>query len=338
MIRFEENYPLKNHNTFGFDIRSKYYFEFTDPADLFVFTQSNKSWREEPILVIGEGSNLLFLDDFQGLILHPNIPGIREIREDRQNIWIEAGAGETWDEFVQYAVNYGFGGVENLSLIPGKIGAAPVQNIGAYGQEVGNCIETVKGFDLATNQPVEFSNSECEFGYRNSIFKKTLKNQVIITTVVFKLSKFPEFLLGYGDLEKRVHEKGSTNLRTIRQSVVEIRQSKLPDVREFGNAGSFFKNPEVEKTFAEKLKSEYETLPVYPVSDLKSKLAAGWLIEKAGWKGYREGDAGVHEKQALVLINYGNASGRQIFNLSQKIQQSVFEKFGVALEREVNCI
>ena len=338
MIRFKENYSLKNHNTFGIDALTKFYFEFTDPADLFQFTQSNENWHEEPVLIVGEGSNLLLLDDYSGLVLHPNIPGIREIKEDRQNIWIEAGAGETWDELVQYAVDYGFGGIENLSLIPGKVGAAPVQNIGAYGQEVGNTIELVKGFDLQTKEPVEFTSAECEFGYRSSIFKAKLNNRVVITSVVFRLSKFPEFLLGYGDLEKKVQEKGAINLRTIRQSVIEIRQSKLPDVKELGNAGSFFKNPEVENAVAEKLKLAYETLPVYQASTGKSKLAAGWLIEKAGWKGFRDGDAGVHEKQALVLVNYGNAKGKQIFDLSEKIKQSVFEKFGVEIEREVNCI
>lgn len=338
MIRFKENYSLKNHNTFGIDARAKYYFEFTDPADLYQLTQSNESWRGEPVLVVGEGSNLLLLGDYSGLVLHPNIPGISEIKEDRQNIWIEAGAGEIWDELVQYAVDYGFGGIENLSLIPGKVGAAPVQNIGAYGQEVGNVVELVKGFDLQTSQPVEFTATECEFGYRSSIFKTKLKNRVVITSVVFRLSKFPEFLLGYGDLEKKVDEKGAINLRAIRQSVVEIRQSKLPDVKALGNAGSFFKNPEVQNAVAEKLKAEFDTLPVYPATPGKSKLAAGWLIEKAGWKGFRDGDAGVHEKQALVLVNYGNATGKQIFDLSEKIKQSVFKKFGVELEREVNCV
>lgn len=338
MIRFSENYPLKNHNTFGIDARAKFYFEFTEPADLFVFTQSNESLRDEPLLLIGEGSNLLLLGDFNGLVLHPNIPGIKEIKEDRQNIWLEAGAGETWDELVQYAVDYGFGGIENLSLIPGKVGAAPVQNIGAYGQEVGNVIELVKGFDLQTSQQVEFTTAECEFGYRSSIFKTKLKNRVVITSVVFRLSKFPEFSLRYGDLERKVNEKGAVNLHTVRQSVIEIRQSKLPDVKALGNAGSFFKNPEVDSQFAANLKEKYAQLPVYQSTVGKSKLAAGWLIEHAGWKGFREGDAGVHERQALVIVNYGNATGREIFDLSEKIRHSVFEKFGVELEREVNCV
>jgi UDP-N-acetylmuramate dehydrogenase len=338
MIRFSENFSLKQHNTFGIDARAKYFFEFTDIEDLAVFLNSNESIGEEKILVIGEGSNILFLNDIDGLVIHPNLPGIQIVKEDRQKIWIEVGAGEVWDEFVQYAVDYELGGIENLSLIPGSVGAAPVQNIGAYGQEVGNVVEKVKGYDLIQNRMVEFSAKECEFGYRSSIFKYALKNSFIITSVVFRLEKFPEFVLNYGQVEEKAKAKGEVNLPNIREAVIEIRQSKLPDTKELGNAGSFFKNPEVDTVFAEKLKSMYENIPVYPAGNGKSKLAAGWLIEKAGWKGVREGDVGVHEKQALVLVNYGNATGQQIFDFSSKIKQSVSEKFGVDLEREVNCV
>lgn len=338
MIRFSENYSLKQHNTFGIDVTSKYFFECTEPDDLIVFFKSNESWKEEKNIIIGEGSNILFLDDFEGLVIHPNIPGIQVVKEDRQNIWMEVGAGEVWDEFVEYTVNYQLGGIENLSLIPGSVGAAPVQNIGAYGQEVGNVIEKVKGFDLVRNQPAEYSAAECEFGYRSSIFKGTLKNKFIITSVVFKLDKFPEFVTGYGQMEDIVKAKGEINLYNIRDAVIEIRSSKLPDVKELGNAGSFFKNPVVESAVADNLKLQFENIPVYSANKGFSKLAAGWLIEKAGWKGIREGDVGVHEKQALVLVNYGSASGKQIFDFSEKIKQSVFEKFGVELEREVNCV
>jgi UDP-N-acetylmuramate dehydrogenase len=338
MIRFSENYSLKQHNTFGIEARAKYFFEFTDVEDLSVFLNSNETIKDEKIIIIGEGSNILYLNDFDGLVIHPNLPGIQIIKEDRQNIWIEVGAGEVWDEFVQYSVDYQLGGIENLSLIPGSVGAAPVQNIGAYGQEVGNIVEKVKGFDLKTNMPVEFSAEQCEFGYRSSIFKSKLKNSFIITSVVFRLEKFPEFVLNYGQVEEKVKEKGEVNLHTIREAIIKIRQSKLPDVKELGNAGSFFKNPEVELAIAEKLKTQYENLPVYPTKTGFAKLAAGWLIEKAGWKGMREGDVGVHEKQALVLVNYGNSTGQQIYDFSEKIKQSVFVKFGVELEREVNCI
>jgi UDP-N-acetylmuramate dehydrogenase len=338
MIRFSENYSLKLHNTFGIEAHAKYFFEFTDIEDLSVFLNSNESIGDEKILIVGEGSNILFLNDFNGLVIHPNLPGIRIVKEDRQNIWIEVGAGEVWDEFVQYAVDYQFGGIENLSLIPGSVGAAPVQNIGAYGQEVGNVVEKVKGFDLKNNMPIEFSAEQCEFAYRNSIFKSGLETGFIITSVVFKLEKFPEYVLNYGQVEEKAKGKGEVNLHTIRQAIIEIRQSKLPDVRELGNAGSFFKNPEVNVEIAEKLKAEYQNLPVYPTKIGKAKLAAGWLIEKSGWKGIREGDVGVHGKQALVLVNYGNSTGKQIYDFSEKIKQSVLEKFGVELEREVNCV
>ncbi len=338
MIRFSENYSLKQHNTFGVDARAKYFFEFTELEDLMVFLNANDSLKEEKLIVIGEGSNILFLNDFDGLVIHPNIPGIQIVKEDRQNIWVEVGAGEVWDEFVQYAVDYQLGGIENLSLIPGSVGAAPVQNIGAYGQEVGNVVEKVKGFDLNTRLPREFSADQCEFGYRSSIFKNVLKNSFIINSVVFRLEKFPEFILSYGQVEEKAKANGEVNLASIRQAVIEIRQSKLPDTKELGNAGSFFKNPEVDSEIAEKLKLQFENIPVYPANNGKSKLAAGWLIEKAGWKGIREGEVGVHEKQALVLVNYGLATGQQIFDFSTKIKQSVFEKFGVDLEREVNCV
>ena len=338
MIRFSENYSLKQHNTFGIEAHAKYFFEFTDVEDLSVFLNSNNSIKEEKILIIGEGSNILFLNDFDGLVIRPNLPGIRIVKEDRQNIWLEVGAGEIWDEFVQYTVDYQLGGVENLSLIPGSVGAAPVQNIGAYGQEVGNIVEKVKGFDLNKNIPVEFSAEQCEFAYRNSIFKIKLKNSFIITSVVFRLEKFPEFILNYGQVEEKAGEKGEISLSTIRKAIIEIRQSKLPDVKVLGNAGSFFKNPEVDTEIADKLKSDFENIPVYPAKNGKSKLAAGWLIEKAGWKGAREGDVGVHEKQALVMVNYGFSTGQEIYNFSEKIKQSVLEKFGVELEREVNCI
>ena len=338
MIRFSENYSLIRHNTFGIDARAKFFFEFTELEDLLVFLNSNESLKEEKLIVIGEGSNILFLNDFDGLVIHPNIPGIQIVKEDRQNIWLEVGAGEVWDELVQYAVDFGFGGIENLSLIPGSVGAAPVQNIGAYGQEVGSVVEKVKGFDLNSKVTLEFSAEQCEFEYRSSIFKNTLKSSFIITSVVFKLEKFPEFILNYGQVEEKAKEKGEVNLSTIRKAVIEIRQSKLPDVKELGNAGSFFKNPEVDSDFAEKLKIQFANIPVYPAKNGKAKLAAGWLIEKSGWKGIRDGEVGVHEKQALVLVNYGNATGQQIFDFSSKIKQSVFEKFGVELEREVNCV
>ena len=338
MIRFSENYSLKPHNTFNIEAKAKYFFEFTEIEDLKVFLQSNQTWKEEKLLIIGEGSNVLFLDDFDGLVIHPNIPGLYPIKEDRNHIWIQVGAGEIWDEFVKYCVDSQLGGVENLSLIPGTVGAAPVQNIGAYGQEVKNVIESVKAFDLSEGKEVEFSNEECHFSYRSSIFKRELKNRIIITSIIFKLNKFPEFRLDYSKLEEKVNERGEVNLENIKQAVIEIRSSKLPGVKELGSAGSFFKNPEVSIETAEKLEAQFGEMPVYQSVPGKVKLAAGWLVENAGWKGYREGDVGVHDKQALVLVNYGEARGKEIFALAERIRLSVLEKFGIALEREVNCI
>ncbi|WP_297086432.1 UDP-N-acetylmuramate dehydrogenase [uncultured Draconibacterium sp.] len=338
MIRFSENHSLKAHNTFGIDAKAKYYFEFTELEDLEVFLKSNQSWKNEKLIVLGEGSNILFLNDFDGLVIHPNVPGMNSVWEDRNHEWIEVGAGEVWDEFVEYAVNRGLGGAENLSLIPGKTGAAPVQNIGAYGQEVCRLVEKVKGFDLEKGCVAEFTAAECEFAYRNSIFKHYLKNRFIITSVIFRLDKFPEFNLGYGQLEKQVKEKGEISLSTIREAVIEIRSSKLPDVKNLGNAGSFFKNPVVPKELAEQLQVKYPELPVYAAENNQVKLAAGWLIEQAGWKGKRLGDAGVHAQQALVLVNYGKATGNEIYALSEDIFDAVNTQFGVKLEREVNCI
>lgn len=338
MIRFYENHSLKSHNTFGIDAKAKYFFEFTEPQDLEEFLNANKSWKDEKLIVLGEGSNILFINDFDGLVIHPKVPGITSVYEDRQNEWIEVGAGEVWDEFVQYAVAYQLGGIENLSLIPGMVGAAPVQNIGAYGQEVCAVVEKVKGYDLEKQCQVEYTAAECKFAYRNSIFKSDLKNKFIITSVIFKLEKFPEFNLKYGQLQEKVNDKKEINLQNIRSSVIEIRESKLPDVKDLGNAGSFFKNPVVETIVAEKLQKDFSDVPVYPAGNGKSKLAAGWLIEQVGWKGKREGDAAVHDKQALVLVNHGNASGQDIYNLSEKIKVSVIDKFGVELEREVNCV
>jgi UDP-N-acetylmuramate dehydrogenase len=338
MIRFSENFSLKQYNTFGVNARARFFFEFTELQDLSVFLHSNKTWKEAPVLVLGKGSNLLFINDFEGLVLYPQIPGIYIMNENRQHIWVEAGAGETWDDFVKYAVDHQLGGIENLSLIPGTVGAAPVQNIGAYGQEVSHVIETVKGYDLQKNEPVKLPAKDCAFGYRDSLFKKQMKNRFVITSVLFKLEKFPEFQCEYSGLEEKVKSFGKVNLQNIRKAIIDIRSSKLPDVDELGNAGSFFMNPELNAEDAENIRSGFPDIPCYPSGEGKIKLAAGWLIEKAGWKGRREGDVGVHENQALVLVNYGNATGKEIFDFSEKIKQSVWEKFGLELQREVHII
>jgi len=338
MIRSYTDYPLQKHHTFGTTATAKNYFEFTETEDLKGFLETSTQWKNLGILILGEGSNLLFVNDFSGLIINPNIPGIKIAHEDRNNIWLEVGAGVKWDDLVQYAVYNLWGGIENLSLIPGKVGAAAVQNIGAYGMEIQNQIESVTGFDLESQTEMTLEASECGYSYRDSIFKNRLKNRFIITSVVFKLDKFPEFILNYGDLKAETEKLGAINLRNIRKAVIGIRESKLPDPKVYGNAGSFFKNPIVDSLLASQLLATYPNLPTYQANERKTKLAAGWLIEQCGWKGFRRGDAGVHEKQALVLVNYGKASGKEIYDLSEEIKQSVKQKFGVELEREVNVI
>lgn len=338
MIRSYSDYQLQKHHTFGTKATAKYYFEFTETEDLEAFLTTTTQWKNLPILILGEGSNLLFVNDFQGLIINPNVPGIKVSYEDRNNIWLEVGAGVVWDDLVEYAVFNWWGGIENLSLIPGKVGAAAVQNIGAYGMEIQHRIESVTGFDLESQTEYTLDVSDCQYAYRDSIFKNQLKDRFIITSVSFKLDKFPEFSLNYGDLKTEAEKLGAINLRTIRKAVIGIRESKLPDPKIYGNAGSFFKNPIVETSLAEKLLTTYPNMPHYPAPEGQKKLAAAWLIEQCGWKGFRRGDTGVHEKQALVLVNYGNATGKEIYDLSEEIKHSVQEKFGVELEREVNVI
>lgn len=338
MIRFFENHSLKSFNTFGVEASCRYFFEFTEAEDLITFVQSNQSLENLPVFVLGGGSNVLFIDNFNGLIIHPNVPGITRVKEDRQHVWFEVGAGEVWDDFVKFSVDFQLGGIENLSLIPGHVGAAPVQNIGAYGQEVSDTIELVRGYDLQQKTLVDFSAPECNFSYRDSLFKRELKNRVIITSVIFRLDKFPEFNLKYGQVEEKVKALGEVNLQHVRQAVIDIRSSKLPDVAELGNAGSFFKNPVAGKEQVTQLINDYPGMPVYAVDDTHVKLAAGWLIERTGLKGFRNGNVGVHEKQSLVLVNHGGATGKEIYDFSEIVRQEVFKKFGIALEREVNVV
>lgn len=338
MIRFLENYSLRRYNTFGMNVSTDYFFEFTESADLDLFFRTGKMRKDKKCFILGGGSNVLFTGDFRGLIIHPNIPGIQRVREDGQHVWIEAGAGEEWDELVRYCVFSGWSGLENLSKIPGKVGAAPVQNIGAYGCEAGTVIEAVYGYDLKKKEGVEIPGTQCQFGYRTSLFKKEYAGRMIIASVVFKLNKYPEFNLDYGNLRREVDKLGHRTLRNVRQAVCAIRSEKLPDYRKNGNAGSFFKNPAVGSEKAAELKKLFPGMPVFTDRDGRRKLAAGWLIEQCGWKGFREGDAGVHDKQALVLVNHGNATGKDIVSLAAKIRKSVSERFGVNLETEVTVL
>ena len=293
---------------------------------------------KKPILVLGGGSNLLFVSDFHGTIIYPEIEGIKVEFTDKGSTIISCGSGVNWDTFVEWAVRNGYGGVENLSLIPGKVGATPVQNIGAYGIEIKDIIYKVRAVSLEQGGIREFTAEECLFGYRESIFKGELKNRVLITRVWFKLSTRPEYVTNYGSLKGEIEKLGIPSLTTIRQAVINIRRSKLPDPGLFGNAGSFFKNPVVEKGISDNLIKKHPGLPVYPDPSGGVKISAGWLIEHCGWKGKRHGNAGVFDKQALVIVNYGNSNGKEILELSEMINKSVFEEFGINLQREVEVV
>ena len=290
---------------------------------------------QEKRLIIGGGTNLLFLSDFDGLIISPDFCGYSISYQDSQIVELEVGAGEDWDDFVAYCVERNWYGVENLSLIPGKVGAAPVQNIGAYGVEAESVIVQVNGFNLETSTPESYTHDQCHFSYRSSIFKEEFFNQFVVTSVVFRLQKQGKIISGYGDLMKTLGEIGEPSLQNMRKAVIRIRESKLPDPKISGNAGSFFKNPIVSEEVAAALEDLLPGLPVYQLSDGFVKIGAGFLIERAGWKGRQLGCAAVHERQALVLVNSGGATGREILELSQAIQQDVLEKFGVVLEQEV---
>ena len=338
MYNLKHNYSLKNHNTFGISAFAKYYLTVETVPDLLEFFKKEEIYNNEKRLIIGSGSNLLFINDFDGLVIHPEIVGIQVISEDNDFVEVEAGAGIDWDSFVSYCVINGWGGIENLSLIPGTVGAAPVQNIGAYGVEVQSVISDVKGLDLQTIEIKTFKRQQCNFGYRTSIFKEQFKENFMVTSVVFRLSKQPVFTLNYGALQTEVDKLGLRNLQNIRQAVIAIRKSKLPDPLIVGNAGSFFKNPVVSECTASKLKGEYPEIPVYPSEPGKVKIAAGCLIEKAGWKGKSVGNCAVHDQQALVIVNKGGATGKEISELSEMIVEDVYRKFSIQLEREVQVV
>ncbi len=335
MIDIKENFQLKEYNTFGVNASCTYFLEFFNSAEIISFFKNNK-YKNLPHLVIGGGSNILFTKNFEGVVYHPNIKGIKIINETDEHLFIEVGAGEVWDKFVEFCVNNNYSGIENLSLIPGNIGASPVQNIGAYGVEVKDVIEKVHAVEIENGSIKYFSNADCEFNYRNSIFKNTLKNKYIITHVTFKLNKKHNFITHYGNVNEELNKFKEINLKTIRQAIINIRERKLPDYKKIGNAGSFFKNPIVENKIVEKIKIEFTPAPVYPIDNKTSKLAAGWLIDMCGWKGKQIGNVGVHKDQALIIINIGNATGTEIMELSNKIRASVLKKFNVKIEPEVN--
>ncbi len=331
------NASLTELNTFGIDAKAKLLIHYQSEDELIELIQSGALLNEK-MLHIGGGSNLLFLNDFDGIILHSEIQFIKPLSERDTTVEVEVGAGVNWDDFVAYAVQNNWSGIENLSLIPGEVGASAIQNIGAYGVEVCDTIKQVNAINLTTGKIQSFANEACKYGYRESIFKTELKGKFAVTSVVFELSKEPKYKLNYQHLEEQVMKNGDISLQNIRQTIIAIRESKLPDPKVAGNAGSFFMNPVIKRENFNKLQSEYPEIPHYFVSDYDEKIPAAWLIDQCGWKGKTIGNAGVHDKQALVLVNRGNASGSEIAQLSEQIQASVMQKFGIKLTPEVNFI
>ncbi|HEX2867590.1 MAG TPA: UDP-N-acetylmuramate dehydrogenase [Ignavibacteriales bacterium] len=338
-MEIQSDYSLKELNTFGIDARAKQFAEAQSLEDLRTILEYG-SFDQMPKLILGGGSNILFTKDFEGLVIRMLLKGIEVIGKDDSCIYIKAQAGENWDSFVSYAVNNNFGGIENLSLIPGTVGASPIQNIGAYGVEIKDVLHEVEGINLMTGKTETYGTQSCRFGYRNSIFKQELRNNFIITSVTYRLSLEPKVNISYEALKQELLGMPINNItvRDVSEAVKRVRMSKLPDPSVLGNAGSFFKNPEIEKEKFLQLKDKYQDLTGFETPSGKVKIPAGWLIQKSGWRGKRLGNTGSYEKQALILVNYGMASGKEVVELSRAIQSSVEEEFGVSLETEVNII
>ena len=339
-MQIRENISLKHYNTFGIDASAKYFAAFANVNELEALLQEDLVSKQSTRLVLGGGSNLLLTRNVNGIVLKNDINGIEVIKEDNEHVYVKAGAGENWHGLVMYCVEHGFAGMENLSLIPGNTGASPMQNIGAYGVEIKDVFHSLDAYHIADKKLVTFGLDECEFGYRESVFKRKYKGQFVITSVSFRLNKKPVFNTSYGAIQQELEQMGvkELSIKAVSQAVINIRSSKLPDPKEIGNAGSFFKNPQVPKEQFLQLQEEFPAIPSFPFDDANVKVPAGWLIEQCGWKGYRKGDAGCYPKQALVLVNYGAAKGDEIYALSEEILQSVKTKFGIELEREVNIL
>ncbi len=333
----QENFSLKPYNTFGIDVKTRYFATFENVKELQQLLKDPEIGHAEK-LILGGGSNVLFTQDFSGAVLKNNIKGISIIDQNDDFAWVKAGSGEVWHEMVLFCIEHGLAGVENLSLIPGTVGAAPLQNIGAYGVELKDVFANLEAVNVETGNLETFEKEACEFGYRESYFKKAGKGKYIIVSVTLKLRKKPEFNTSYGDIQKTLAAMEITdlNIKAISEAVCAIRKSKLPDPAVIGNAGSFFKNPEVEKPVFEKLKQQFPEMPGYVISETKVKVPAGWLIEHLGWKGKQLDNYGVHKNQALVLVNYGGAEGNKIKQLAHDIIASVKERFGIELTPEVN--
>jgi UDP-N-acetylmuramate dehydrogenase len=332
-MQIQKNISLLPYNSFHLDAKAAEFVSVGSVEEL-----RNVLDIKEPQLILGGGSNILLTDNLEGLVLKINITGIDEVKEDNTHVYVRAGAGEVWHEFVEYTMRKNWSGLENLSLIPGNVGAAPIQNIGAYGVELKDIFYELEAFDRLEKKVYSFGVNDCQFAYRDSIFKSAKRNRYIILNVTFVLDKNPKLNTSYGAIREELKKMnvGSPRIQDVSQAVIRIRRSKLPDPAKIGNAGSFFKNPVVDQSVFLSLSNQYPGMPAYPHEDKSVKLAAGWLIEQCGWRGYRKGDAGVHAHQALVLVNYGKATGKEIFDLSEKIQKSVHKKFGISLDREVN--
>ena len=328
-----KNYSLKNYNSFRVNHKANFFLKIENNKSLINFL-SDKKFKNEKKLIIGDGSNILFTKDYEGVILYSCIKGIHILEENDNHIKVKVGSGENWDNFVRLCVSKNWYGIENLSLIPGSVGAAPIQNIGAYGVEVKDYIYDVNGIDLNNNIKKTYSNKSCNFEYRDSIFKRELKNNFFITEVTFILMKNKKFTLDYYEL-KNINSQSLT-IQNVRDKIIEIRNSKLPDPKLLANAGSFFKNPVINIKIAKKIKEKYNDFKCYQINESMVKISAAWLIEKSGWKGHKEKNIGVYNKHALVLVNYSSENGKDIKMLSNKIKESVLEKFNIILEKEVN--
>lgn len=335
----KENYSLKNLNTFGVDVKARLFAEFNSIDDLKEIL-SNEKFQNYKKLILGSGSNILFTCDYDGLVIRNNIDGITVAEETDDHILLEVGGGVVWDDLVNYTVNNNYGGIENLSLIPGRVGAAPIQNIGAYGVELKDVLLNVDGIYIEDLMHKTFSNSESKFEYRNSIFKNELKDKFIVTSILLKLNKNPKLNTTYAAIRQIIDERNlsTISIKDLRDIVIEIRQSKLPDPKTLGNAGSFFKNPIITVERLNNLREKFHDIVFYEINKESVKIPAGWLIEKSGFKGVRVGKTGTYEKQALVIVNYGEASGEEIYNFSNEIKEEVFNKFEIELKTEVNIL
>ena len=337
-MEIQTNFSLKNYNTFGIEAKAKQFVAVHSVAELRTILEEHKFEKK---FILGGGSNMLLTKDIEALVIHIDLKGKKIIQEDDDFVWVESQAGENWHEFVIWTIDQNFGGLENMSLIPGNVGTTPVQNIGAYGTEIKDTFYSCEAMSIENQEIKTFANSECHFGYRESVFKNEAKDQYIITSVIFKLTKRNHKInTSYGDITAELAKKDITNptLKEVSNAVITIRQSKLPDPKELGNSGSFFKNPILLKTDFEEIHQKFPAMKYYEISATEVKVPAGWLIEQAGFKGKRFGDAGIHKNQALVLVNYGNATGQEILDVSKTIQETIFKTFGIHIEAEVNVI